>query len=212
MPIDLNPFDDRGGPLELDLVAPETLGTIGAVTGFIIGGPAGAAVGAGLGTGTGGTIKGMEAAQRSAKYQRQAARVQITMQRQQAARERRAAIRQSMLARERARTMAAAQSMLGSSAFQGGMASLTSQLGANLGYGSMMSGLGMQYTGLTSQAADAAALASRYQAIANLGFQFASLFGNPFKDSDQTGGQTGGQKKVAPASGGMSRPSATAYR
>ena len=210
MPIDLNPFDDRGGPLELDLVAPETLGAIGAGIGFLAtgGNPAGAAVGAGLGAGTGGTIKGMEAAQRSAKYQRQAARVQITMQRQQAARERRAAIRQSMLARERARTMAAAQSMLGSSAFQGGMASLTSQLGANLGYGSMMSGLGMQYTGLTSQAADAAALASRYQAIANLGFQFAGLFDNPFSG----GGQTGGQTKVAPASGAMSRPSATAYR
>ena len=210
MPIDLNPFDDRGGPFELDLVAPETLGAIGAVTGFLIGGPTGAAVGGSLGAGTGATVKGMEAAERSAKYQRQAARVQIAMQRQEAARERRAAIRQSMLARERARTMAAAQSMLGSSAFQGGMASLTSQLGANLGYGSMMSGLGMQYTGLTSQAADAAALASRYQALAGLSFQFASLFGNPFSGGDQTGGQT----NLAPDTSlrPRSRPSATAYR
>jgi len=193
MAIDLNPFDDRGGPLEIDLLAPETLGAIGAGIGFLAtgGNPAGAAIGAGLGAGTGGTIKGMEASQRSAKYQRQAARVQIRMQKQQAARERRAAIRQSMLAREQARTMAAAQSMLGSSAFQGGMASLTSQLGANLGYGSMMSGLGMQYTGLTSQAADAAALASRYQAIAGLGFQFASLFSS-FGGGDEGGGGGGG--------------------
>ena len=63
---------------------------------------------------------------------------------------------------------------------------MSSQLGANLGFGSMMSGLGQQYTGLSGLAAQQSADAQRYGAIASTGMQLAQFgFGsgkvtNPF--------------------------------
>src|SRR6056300_549035 len=89
----------------------------------------------------------------SVQAQRGAARVQARQQQAEAARQRRGAIRQSILARAQARTVAAATGQTAGTAFRGGMASLTSQLGANLGYGTMMSGLSAQYSRLSDQAA-----------------------------------------------------------
>ena len=162
----LKMLDPRRGQLgKIDLLDPAVTGTVG----FLIGGPAGAAIGAGVGA----SVKGMEAQQASARLQRQAAQRQIRMQQQQAARERRSAIRQAILARSQARTIAAATGQIGGTAFLGGMASLTSQLGANLGYGTMMSGLGQEYTSLSAQAAYQSGLASMYGTIADLGFGLA---------------------------------------
>ena len=159
----LKMLDPRRGQLgKIDLLDPAVTGTVG----FLIGGPAGAAIGAGLGA----SVKGMEAQQASARLQRQATQRQIRMQQQQAARERRSAIRQAILARAQARTIAAATGQIGGTAFLGGMSSLTSQLGANLGYGTMMSGLGQEYTALSGQAAYLASRSQMAEAIAGLGF------------------------------------------
>jgi hypothetical protein len=159
----LKMLDPRRGQLgKIDLLDPAVTGTVG----FLIGGPAGAAIGAGVGA----SVKGMEAQQASARLQRQAAQRQIRMQQQQAARERRSAIRQAILARAQARTVAATTGQVAGTGFLGGMASLTSQLGANLGYGTMMSGLGQEYTALSGQAAYLASRSQMAEAIAGLGF------------------------------------------
>ena len=121
----------------------------------------------------GGTVVSMQSAQASARAQRQAAQRQIRMQQAEAARQRRGAIRQSILARAQARTVAATTGQVAGTGFLGGMASLTSQLGANLGYGTMMSGLGQEYTSLSAQAAYQSGLASMYGTIADLGFGLA---------------------------------------
>ena len=105
--------------------------------------------------------------------QRGAARVQARQQQAQAARQRRGAIRQSILARAQARTVAAATGQTAGTAFLGGMASLTSQLGANLGYGTMMSGLSAQYTRLSDQAALYAGRSQLFESIAGIGFGLA---------------------------------------
>jgi hypothetical protein len=105
--------------------------------------------------------------------QRGAARVQARQQQAEAARQRRGAIRQSILARAQARTVAAATGQTAGTAFLGGMASLTSQLGANLGYGTMMSGLSAEYTRLSDQAALYAGRSQLFESIADLGFGLA---------------------------------------
>jgi hypothetical protein len=116
------------------------------------------------------------AARESAQIQRQAAETQVRMQREEASRARRSAVRQSIIARSRSRAVAAAQRQLGSSGYLGGMSSLTSQLGANLGFGSMMSGLGSQYTSLTGQASYLGGLSQMYSARGSLGFTLAGAF------------------------------------
>ena len=48
---------------------------------------------------------------------------------------------------------------------------MASQLGSNLGFGSMMSGLGENYTALSGLAAQQSAESAMYGAKANLGFK-----------------------------------------
>ena len=156
-------MDPRRGALgRIDLLDPAVAGTIG----FIVGGPAGAAIGAG----TGATVKSMEAAQAAAGYQRQAMQAQATMQQQQALRQRRSAIRSSILARSQMRAQAQALGTFDTSGFAGGLGSISSQLGANLGFGSMMSGLGEQYSQLSMAAVQQQGQAALYGAIADIGF------------------------------------------
>jgi hypothetical protein len=93
-------------------------------------------------------------ADKAASAQRSAAATQQRMQQQQATRQRRSAIRSSLVRRQQMLSQARALGAEGSSAIGGGISSLSSQLGANLGFGSMMSGLGQQYSSLTQQAAD----------------------------------------------------------
>jgi len=61
----------------------------------------------------------------------------------------------------------------GSSGAAGGQASISSQLGANLGFGSQMSGLNQQYTGLTAQASAFSGQADLFGQVAGLGFGLA---------------------------------------
>lgn len=115
-----------------------------------------------------GTAYSISKSQEAASAQRQAARTQQRMQTAQATRERRGAIRQALIARSTMQAEAAGMGLLGTSAYGGGRGSLGAQLGANLGYGSMMSGLGRQYTGFTAQAAT-------YQSQAEMGSVISGL-------------------------------------
>ena len=64
---------------------------------------------------------------------------------------------------------------IGGSGFLGGQSSLMSQLGANLGFGGMMSGLSSDYTQLSSDAAALTGQAQIASSRANLGFQAATF-------------------------------------
>lgn len=118
-----------------------------------------------------GTAYNISKSQEAASAQRQAARTQQRMQAAQATRERRGAIRQALIARSTMQAEAAGMGLLGTSAYGGGRGSLGAQLGANLGYGSMMSGLGRQYTGFTAQAATYQSQAAMGSAISGLAMQ-----------------------------------------
>ena len=122
-----------------------------------------------------GTAYSVDQAQKSAKAQKAAAGKQVEMQQQQAARERRSAIRANIVRRAQLQAQAEAAGVATSSGALGGQTSLSSQLGANLGFGSMMSNLSQQYTQLTAQAADYSARSQMGSAIGNLGFQSAQF-------------------------------------
>lgn len=144
---------------------------LSAVTGLAISGAAvaGTVAVAGVAAGVQEQKRATSIARQSAAVQRQAAETQITMQKQAATRQRRSAIRASLIARSQARQRALAAGVADSSMVAGGLSSLSSQLGANLGFGSMMSGLGQQYTGLSAQAA-------QLSGEAQLGFAQAGTF------------------------------------
>lgn len=137
-----------------------------AIGGAILGGSlAGVAGGAAITFGVGAAAVGVagagynkisaasDAARESARMQQRAAQTRVRMQQQQVARARRSAVRQQILARAKAQQTAQAAGVSETSALRGGLASISSQIGANLGYGSMMSGLGQEFTSLTGQAA-----------------------------------------------------------
>ena len=118
-----------------------------------------------------GTVKAVKEQKKAASAQRAASEKQIAMQQQQVARERRSAVRSAISRRSQMRAQAEAANVATSSGFLGGQTSLFSQLGANLGFGSTMSGLSQEYTRLTAQAADFSARGQMAQAVAGIGFQ-----------------------------------------
>ena len=125
--------------------------------------------------GTAATVYSVNQSKKAASAQRAAADRQVQMQQQQVARERRSAIRANIVRRAQLRSQAEAAGAATSSGFFGGQTGLSSQLGANLGFGSMMSGLSQQYTQLTAQAADYSARSQMGSAIGSLGFQAAQF-------------------------------------
>ena len=119
------------------------------------------------------TVKSVKKAEAAATSAKQATDVQIVQQQQQATRQRRSAVRSSIIARAQAQQAAQARGVGVSSGSLGGLASLSSQLGANLGYGSMMSGLGQQFTALSGLSAQQSADSAKFGAIADIGFGLA---------------------------------------
>ena len=117
------------------------------------------------------SIKSSKKAGAAARSARSATEVQIKQQKETAKQARRSAVRSSIIARSQGTVGAQASGTQSSSGFLGGMSSLTSQLGSNLGFGSMMSGLGENYTALSGLAAQQSAESAMYGAKANLGFQ-----------------------------------------
>ena len=134
----------------------------------------------GTGVAVAGTVASVNASNRAMSAQKQATQVQIRQQEAQASRERRGAVRRGLIARARAANVAATTGMADTSAFLGGSGALSSQLGANLGYGGMMSGLSRDITRLSGLASRAEGQAQLYGQIANLGMQFAD-FGSTVK-------------------------------
>ena len=135
------------------------------------------------------SIKSSKKAGAAARSARSASEVQIKMQKENAKQARRSAVRSSIIARSQGTVGAQASGTQSSSGFLGGMSSLASQLGSNLGFGSMMSGLGENYTALSGLASQQSAESAMFGAKANLGFQVMNTamstmdtkkFQNPF--------------------------------
>ena len=121
------------------------------------------------------SIKGSKKAAAAARSARSATEVQIKQQKETAKQARRSAVRSSIIARSQGTVGAQASGTQSSSGFLGGMSSLTSQLGSNLGFGSMMSGLGENYTALSGLSAQQSAESAMYGAKANLGFNLMQI-------------------------------------
>ena len=101
-----------------------------------------------------------------------------TQRKQEAAREtrsRRASIRSFLRQRKRIEASGAGRAGMAVSARGGALAGLSSQLGANLGFSTMMSGLSSQYSSLTQQAAMLQGRADAAAAYGSLGFQMAGF-------------------------------------
>ena len=118
-----------------------------------------------------GTAASISASNRAMRAQSAAAQTQVRMQQQQATRQRRQAIRANIIRRQQLGAQAQAMGVADTSMVSGGLTGLSSQLGANLGFGAMMSGLSEQYTGLTGQAARFSGLSQLYGTIGQLGMQ-----------------------------------------
>lgn len=120
-----------------------------------------------------GTAASLSMQQKAMRAQGRAAETQVRMQQQQATRQRRQAIRANIIRRQQLDVQAQAMGVADTSMVSGGLTGLSSQLGANLGFGSMMSGLGGQYTSLTGQAAKLSGQAQLYSTIGKIGFGLA---------------------------------------
>jgi hypothetical protein len=122
-----------------------------------------------------GTAASFQQQARQSRFQKEMLGKQEQQQEAQASRERRGAVRRGLIARARAANVAATTGMADTSAFLGGSGALSSQVGANLGYGGMMSGLSQDITRLSGLASRAEGQAQLYGQIANLGMQFADF-------------------------------------
>ena len=136
------------------------------------------------------SIKSSKAAGAAARSARSASEIQIKQQKENAKQARRSAVRSSIIARSQGTTAAEAGGTLTSSGFQGGISSLSSQLGTNLGFGSMMSGLGENYTAMSGLAAQQSAESAMFGAKANLGFKVMNFAMQGAKMPSYGGGGT----------------------
>ena len=136
------------------------------------------------------SIKSSKKAGAAARSARSATEVQIKQQKETAKQARRSAVRSSIIARSQGTVGAQASGTQSSSGFLGGMSSLASQLGSNLGFGSMMSGLGENYTALSGLAAQQSAESAMYSAKANLGFKVMNFAMQGAKMPSYGGGTT----------------------
>ena len=107
-----------------------------------------------------GTVQSNRAQKRSAGLQRQ-------QQQLQARRSQRQAVREAQIRRAQGQVQAGALGVTGGSGLAGGQASLSSQLGSNIGFAGQMSGLSQ---GISMQQSKA----QQGQAIAGLGMQVFS--------------------------------------
>lgn len=120
-----------------------------------------------------GTAYSVSQQRKSNKAQRAASRASQRQQELKAARSRRIAFRELQRKRATAQATAAALGASGGSGAAGGYASLTSQYGAKLGYGSSMTNLSREITGFSSIAQTAQANAQTGAAVSGLGLAVA---------------------------------------
>ena len=131
----------------------------------------------------GGTAYSVSEQRKSSKAQREIARRQQRQQALKAARSRRMAFRELQRKRATAQASQAALGLSGSSGAAGGLASLTSQYGANLGYGSAMTNLSQEITSFSSLAQQSLSNAQTGAAVSGLGlaaFQNSDKLANAF--------------------------------
>ena len=130
-----------------------------------------------------GTAYSVSEQRKSSKAQREISRRQQRQQSLRAAGSRRMAFRELQRKRAQAQASQAALGLSGSSGAAGGLARLTSQFGANLGYGSAMTNLSQEITSFSSLAQQSLSNAQTGAAVSGLGLaafdrrqQLQSLF------------------------------------
>ena len=119
-----------------------------------------------------GTTVGVAATVNASNAAKKAAGAQQKASNLQARRQRRAAIRSNILASARARASAQSAGTAQSSGLAGGVGAGRSQLGAELGFGTQMSGLSSEISMFQTQAQRSSDLAGIGFGIANLGMGF----------------------------------------
>ena len=122
--------------------------------------------------GTVATVKSVKAAKAASATAVQVAQTQVQQQQVAAARQRRQAVRSFIRRRAQIRAAAAAGGIQGSGV-SGGLASLSSQFGANLGFGAQIGALSGQITTLSGLQSTQQAQSGMYSNRANLGFGLA---------------------------------------
>jgi type II secretory pathway pseudopilin PulG len=150
-------------------------------------------------------IIGVGAGIASAQASAQATATQRRQAQQQAMFERRRAIRQTIMERQLAVNIAASTGLEGGSAAAGGIASIGSQLGTNLGYGSLQSGLSNQYYQQTQRAQTLGGVSSLFTGLSNVGFGMADrgmTMGDIFKPFTPTAPQMGQPTRIGMPLGG----------
>ena len=149
------------------------VGTALATVGGLVGGTAaaGAAIVAGP-VGTVAAVKSVKSSKAAARTATSVAQAQVQQQKVAATRQRRQAVRSFIRRRSQLRAAAAAGGIQGSGV-AGGLASLSSQYGANLGFGSQMGALSGQITTLSGIQATQQAQSGMYSNISSLGFGLA---------------------------------------
>ena len=95
----------------------------------------------------------------SVSEQKKASKAQARQQGLSARRSQRQAIREAQIRRAQSQVQAGAMGVTGGSGLAGGQASLSSQLGSNIGFAGQMSGLNQQITMAQSRAQTAGAVA-----------------------------------------------------
>ena len=130
-----------------------------------------------------GTAYSVSEQRKSSKAQREISRRQQRQKSLRAARSSWMAFRELLRNRAQAPASQAALGLSGSSGAAGGLASLTSQYGANLGYGSAMTNLSQEITSFSSLAQQSLSNAQTGAAVSGLGLaafdrrqQLQSLF------------------------------------
>ena len=132
----------------------------------------GGAVVAGATAGVVGTVKSVKSAKAASATAVQVAQAQVQQQQVAATRQRRQAVRSFIRRRSQLRAAAAAGGIQGSGV-AGGLASLSSQFGANLGFGGQMGALSGRITTLSGLQSTQQAQSGMYSNIASLGFGLA---------------------------------------
>lgn len=146
------------------------LATVGTALGATTAATAVGAVAVGAATlGTVATVKSVKSAKASARAATAIADANIKASKAAETRRRRTSIRSFLRTRSRLKS-AAAVSGIESSAAAGGLASLSSQFGANLGFGGQISSLNQQITALSGIQSTQAAMSGMYGNVADFGF------------------------------------------
>lgn len=123
-----------------------------------------------------GTVKSVKSAKASAGAARSAANEQIKATKLAAGRKRRQSIR-SFLAQRASLAAATRASGIETSAAAGGLGSMSSQFGANLGFSGQMTGINQNITRLSGIQSTQAALSGMYGNVAGLGMQMIGSAG-----------------------------------